>query len=203
MNDNHAVGAVRDSLATARDSLTEVHMSRPLEAIVQRGRARRRRHRLTGIAGAAAVAVGAALAVTALALGGHHPSTQLAAWTVAKQADGNIMVTIRELRDPAGLQSTLRADGVPASVRFSPARGQPNPCQAYDGSQRLYHKVLQDMRPGNLRGQSTIVIIHPSALPPGAAVGLQVSTAAGYVHRPGLHQLGIALVQASPRCTGS
>ena len=40
----------------------------------------------------------------------------LAAWTVAKQANGDITVTVRQLRDPSGLQSTLRADGVPASV---------------------------------------------------------------------------------------
>jgi len=40
---------------------------------------------------------------------------------------GDIKVTIRELRDPAGLQRTLRADGVPASVTFA---GQQNPaCQ--------------------------------------------------------------------------
>ena len=32
--------------------------------------------------------------------------------------DGTIYVTINELKDPAGLQSTLRADGVPASVTF-------------------------------------------------------------------------------------
>jgi DNA-directed RNA polymerase specialized sigma24 family protein len=44
-------------------------------------------------------------------------------------ADGLVDVTIRELRDPAGLQSKLRADGVPASVTFS---GQPNPsCRPY------------------------------------------------------------------------
>lgn len=45
-----------------------------------------------------------------------------AAWTVAKQADGNIHVTIRQLRDPAGLQRTLRADGVPAIVTFASHR---------------------------------------------------------------------------------
>ena len=44
------------------------------------------------------------------------PSARLAAWTVTRQADGDITVTVNELRDPAGLQRTLRADGVPASV---------------------------------------------------------------------------------------
>ena len=59
-------------------------------------------------------------------------TAQLAAWTVTNQADGGIRVTIRELRDPAGLQRTLRADGVPASVTFL---GHPNPaCHRYAGA---------------------------------------------------------------------
>ena len=67
--------------------------------------------------------------MTALLPSGHQPAAQPAAWTVATQADGNIRVAIRELRDPAGLQRTLRADGVPVSVTFT---GQPNPaCQPY------------------------------------------------------------------------
>jgi hypothetical protein len=35
---------------------------------------------------------------------------------VAKQANGDIKITIRELSDPSGLQSTLRADGVPGGA---------------------------------------------------------------------------------------
>ena len=51
--------------------------------------------------------------------------------TVDRQADRSIRVTIRELRDPAGLQHTFRADGVSASVTFT---GQRNPaCQGYPG----------------------------------------------------------------------
>jgi hypothetical protein len=39
----------------------------------------------------------------------HDPRTaRLAAWTVAKQANGDIKVTVRQLSDPSGLQSTLR-----------------------------------------------------------------------------------------------
>jgi hypothetical protein len=97
------------------------------------------------------VAAGAALAVAALTPASHpaghvtggvaggvagypasrQPAVQLTAWTVTRLADGNISVTIRELRDPAGLQSTLRAHGVPASVTFA---SQQNPaCQPYPG----------------------------------------------------------------------
>jgi hypothetical protein len=46
---------------------------------------------------------------------------QLAAWTVAKQANGDIKVTVRQLSNPSGLQSTLRADGVPANVTSWPS----------------------------------------------------------------------------------
>jgi hypothetical protein len=52
------------------------------------------------------------------AIGGGQGTAQLAAYTVATHPDGTIQVTIRELRDAAGLQRTLRADGVPANVTF-------------------------------------------------------------------------------------
>ena len=140
MNANDTVAVVRDSLTTAKDSLAGVHMNTPPDAIARNGRARRRWHRLTGLTGAMAVMAGTALAVTALAPSGHtasqsghpasHPRTaQLAAWTVAKQANGDIKVTIRELSDPSGLQSTLRADGVPANVT-SLAQHDPS-CRPY------------------------------------------------------------------------
>jgi hypothetical protein len=198
MNDSELMTAVRESFA-------DVHSRTPVEQIVSRSRAFRARRRLPGAAGALAVVAGAAVAATMLVPGGSHPvKAQLAAWTVARLADGNISVTIRELRDPAGLQARLRAAGVPASVRFMPVRsGQPNPCQGYNASQALQHKVIQSLRPGRRSGQTTILIIHPSALPSGAGVGLQVTSGAGYVHHPGGGRLGVALVRVSTQCTGS
>ena len=108
MNDSDTVDVVRDSLTTAKDSLVGVHVNTPLDAIVRNGRARRRRHRLTGLTGAVAVTAGMALAVTALASSGHpagqsgrpasHPLIAgLAAWTVAKQTNGDIKITVRML----------------------------------------------------------------------------------------------------------
>jgi hypothetical protein len=132
MNDAELVTSVRESVA-------EVHSTTPVEQIVSRGRAVRARRRIPGVAGALAVVAGAALAVTALApsghqashQGSHQPTARLAAWTVTKLADGNISVTINQLKDPAGLQSTLRSDGIPASVTFG---NQQNPaCQPYPG----------------------------------------------------------------------
>jgi hypothetical protein len=194
MNANDTVTVVRDSLTTAKDSLAGVHMNTPPDAIVRNGRARRRRHRLTGLTAATAVMAGTALAVTALAPSGHtasrsghlasHPLTaQLAAWTVAKQANGDIKVTIRQLSDPSGLQSTLRADGVPASVT---SLTQPDPsCRPYPMTQALFKSIYQGQKVA--RSGNTILIIHPSALPSGA--GVQIGAASGQqVGDRGLHQ---------------
>lgn len=200
MNDDELITIVRDSF-------TDVHSSTSVEQVVSRGRAVRARRWIPGMAGALAVVAAAAFAVTTLLPASHRPSHQpvarLAAWTVTKKADGTVYVTIRELRDAAGLQSKLRADGVPASVRFFPSRAGHNPCRKYDGSRSLQYKVVHGLHPAHLREQTIFLIIHPSALPTGAGVGIQVTSSAGYVHRAGDHRLGVALVQASPQCTGS
>jgi hypothetical protein len=227
MKANDTVAVVRDSLTTAKDSLAGVHMNTPPDAIARNGRARRRWHRLTGLTGAMAVMAGTALAVTALAPSGHtakqsgHPGTaQLAAWTVAKQANGDIKVTIRQLSDPSGLQSTLRADGVPASVT---SLGQQDlSCRLYPMTQALFKSIYQAQ---NAAGSgNTILVIHLSALPSGA--GVQLGAAIGQqVGDPGLYQAGgnqtihqpvhqtaarahnvalrVGLVYASQQCTGS
>jgi hypothetical protein len=199
-----AVDTVRGSLSTARDALTEVHMSTPLGTIVRHGRARRRRRRLTGLAGAAVVAVATVLAVTALLPGSHpagrQPRVQLAAWTVVQQPGGIIDVTMRELRDPAGLQAELRADGVPASVSFG--NGQQTLCRPYPGggftttaNPALFNSVFPPSPPG------ISVSIRPSALPNGTGVLL------AFLQRsqPGVPLIAMeaAVVQASPQCTGS
>jgi hypothetical protein len=228
MNDSDTVDVVRDSLTTAKDSLAGVHVNTPLDAIVRNGRARRRRHRLTGLTGAMAVTAGMALAVTALASSGHpasqsgpsasHPPiARLAAWTVAKQANGDIKITIRELSDPSGLQSTVRADGVPANVSSS-TQFDPS-CQLYPMTQALFTSVYQ-MGGGS---GNTVLVIHPSALPSGTGVqiGASVDGRAGdgnprqvagnqTVHQP-VHRvapradngvLRVGLVYASQQCTG-
>jgi hypothetical protein len=206
MNGNNTVDTVRDTLTTARDSLTEVHMTTPLDTIVRHGRARRRRHGLTGLAGAAAVAAGTVLAVMALLPAGHpashQPRVQLAAWMVVKQPGGIINVTIRELRDPAGLQAALRADGVPASVSFG--NGQQTACRSYPGGGFMTSAtpaLIDSVFPAG--PPSAAVSIRPSALPSGTGVLL------AFLQRSDPHsgmpviQIEGAVVQASQRCTGS
>ena len=220
-----------DVLTAVRDSLSEMPLASPPDAqtIMARGR-RTRRHRclIPGVTGTLAVAAGAALAV-ALAPAGHpadrqasgqasrQPAVQLAAWTVTKLANGKISVTIRELEDPAGLQSTLRSDGVPASVTFA---SRQNPaCRPYPAGTPLlervfpiHHKDLPQLPPkGNARlapahGRlpalprpsltSTVIVIDPSALPGNAGVQLGISHDGGLVLVP-------QVVYASSQCTGS
>ena len=171
MNDDELITVVREPFTT-------IHSATPVEQIVSRGRAIRARRRIPAVAGTLAVAAGAALAVTAVLPASHQPShpvrAQLAAWTVVKQANGGIRVAIHELRDPARLQHTLRADGVPVSVTFT---GQANPaCQPYGsgGSPGQHRHLLGSMvtaLPGhaNLR----VLVIHPSAFP--ASAGLAIA----------------------------
>ena len=188
--------------------------ARPLAAadVIRRGDRRHRRSitRLS-VGGLSATGVVAAVIISLIALppasrqASHPAHAQLAAWTVVKQADGTIFVKIRELRDPAGLQATLRADGVPASVVFYPGRpvaGQSawafvhfknNPCQEYSGGEGQAQNVVRGGSP------LTGVFLYPSAIPNGA--GVQIVATRNLSGPP--FPLFEWLVQASPQCTGS
>jgi hypothetical protein len=199
MNDNELSSMVCESVADIRSST-------PVDQIISRGHAvRARRRRVPAAAGALVVAGGAALGVTALAPSGHpapaaagkagsHPAVvRLAAWTVAKQANGEIDVTIRQLQHPAQLQATLRADGLPAHVSFS-TRSTDAVCQPYGLPGRVSPKMIFSVASPNDGRDGTIafITIHPSRLPSGAGLALISEKAL----------LGIGLVHASQQCTG-
>jgi hypothetical protein len=186
--------AFTSELITAvRESFAGVHSATPVEQIASRSRAVRARRRVPGLAAALAVAAGAVVAVTALAPGHHQPArppgVQLAAWTVVKQSDGTVSVTIRELRDPAGLQRTLRADGIPASVTFFGRT--PRSCQGYPLNVALVNRVFTSRYAGGF----PVMVIHVPAIPHGA--GVQINP----VPQP-VHNVAIGLVYATPACTG-
>ncbi len=115
MNDDDVITLVREQ----RDS---VHSVTPVEQIISRGRARRRR-RLNIIT---RLSVGAAAAVTALALGvtgAFTPAAKLGtirrvAYTLRHNADGTDTLTLNpgELLDPAQLESDFAQYGIPAKV---------------------------------------------------------------------------------------
>jgi hypothetical protein len=216
MNDNELSTMVRESVA-------DIHSATPVSQIISRGRAVRARRWVPGAAGTLAVAAVAALAVTALLPAGHpgtpasghgsiRPSSvRLAAWTVSKQANGDIDVTIHQLKDPAGLQATLRADGLPVNVSFSGSLLNPA-CQPYQGTGTA--AVTQ------IHGND--LVIDPSALPSGAGLAIFDEPGAGTPHpSPGTPTLGhpqhfsipplliklngplaVGLVYASQQCTG-
>jgi hypothetical protein len=227
MNDDELITAVRESF-------TDVHSTTPAAQIVKRGRTVRARRRVPGVAAAGAAAA-AAVAVS-VALPASHPAAShptaghpianhpasgpsvvhLAAWTVTRQADGSIKITFREAADAAGLQRTLRADGVPASVTFT---GQQNPaCQPYPASGRQAKPSPGNPYGGPLNGvvggplstgfhspaQSYTtpyaLVIHPSALPSGAGLQIRTSGTPGPADN---FLLNLMFVRASPQCTGS
>ena len=184
-----------DLITAVRESFTGVHSATGVDRIESRGRVLRTRRRAAGLAGAVAVGAAAAVAVTALGPAGHQPShqggIQLAAWTVVRQANGTIEVTLRQLRDPAGLQRTLRADGLPATVTFS---GQmPRSCQRFQTNLAQINRIFSSRQAGGY----PVMIIDPAALPAGAGVALNPPD------QWPITRVAFGLVQASPQCTGS
>jgi len=172
MNDDDMLTAMRSSLTSVKDSLTDVHMDRPPEAITARARARRLRRGLPGVS-AAGLALGLGLALT---LPGGHPAVSgsppaartvhvnLAAWSVNTTPSGQVNVTIRELKDPARLSKTLADAGVPVLLTSGRV------CDTgYDALlPRVVHK---------LGGSSDVVLtINPAAMPAGTKVVIGIGT---------------------------
>ena len=201
MTDDDVLTEVRHSLTAARDALADVRMSRPAETIMNRARKRRVRRGLT----AAAMAAGtAALAVTALLPGGTGPA-RLAAWTVTAQPGGRVVVTIRELRDPAGLQRTLHGDGVPATVRFGD-NNNPQSCLYYPLSPAQYYRLEPKVFPadnGDAQGENAFVI-DTAAIPAGVGLWITVGPVQDQAGQDGMSStsftFGWTFVYASGRC---
>lgn len=158
---------------------------------------RRRRFVLT-----AAVATACAGAVTATVLlteGGtppartHHPAGPAGPpWTVSQISGKAVRVTVRQLNNPAELQRTLRADGVPAYVRVVPlqvkhttrmVRGHRvtdtsvGPACTYmrpAPSSVPVRGALTNTEPsGGLDG--TAFVVHPAAIPRGYALTIEAA----------------------------
>src|SRR5580704_6821299 len=118
MNDTELTSRVRESVAN-------VHTATPAEQIISRGRAVRARRRINGAAGTLAAAGGITLVVAALLPSSHQPAAHLAAWTVAKQNNGDVYVPISFPRrtlccGSARLQKSLPPTSSPNSSRTEP-----------------------------------------------------------------------------------
>jgi hypothetical protein len=203
-----------DLATLVRDAVRDTHMTVPESDITRRARRLRTRRRVTA-GGAAVASLAAGLAMAALAAPASSPATgqaqnteQLTAWTVTKHPSGVIDVTIRELKDPAGLWARLRADGVPTNVSFS----GPNPaCQPYYPDYRYIPPMPPQFlgKPGDYpwvhsydngsvimsvpSPTDVTLVLRPARMPRGTA--FQIVALRGFIDAWGL-------VKISPTCTG-
>jgi hypothetical protein len=164
-------------LRAASDSLSAIPMASPpdVEAIMARGRTRRR-HRRSAVAGLSVTAA----AGTALALGltgvlgpARTPGTiRTASFTLVSNSNGTATLTInpKELLDPAALQSDLAQYGIPAKVTSG------NFCSSDPHPAGLSQVVsFYPAGPGTSTPQSGVqptITIDPSAMPAGAELSV-------------------------------
>lgn len=206
MNDAGVITAVKESYAG-------IHMDVPLDVIVRRGQRLRAHRRLPGLAGAAVIVAALALAVAVLvpgsgratAPGSSTGTQQLTAWTVVSQQGGSVKVILRGpyIRDVAGLQDKLRADGIPARVArigyLRPPLTVPG-CHVFRDwstgpggiSYTFWHKIFYGPHTGQQSNHAFWV--YRSAIPPGLGILVDIYYDGTY---------GLYAVKASPQCTGT
>jgi hypothetical protein len=176
MNDDETLAALRNSLTSVKESLTDVHLNRSGDAIRARARGRVVRRGLAG-AGAAGVALGVSLALT---VGGSGPAAarsvhvNLDAWSVNTLPDGLVYVDVRELVQPTLLRQTLARAGVPAIVTFGEF------CTDASGDDT---SILQQILGKTAQGGEPRLTIKPSAIPAGSELSIEIMSVA--VHKPG------------------
>jgi hypothetical protein len=163
MNDNDL--NFHDVIASVREPFARVRMVVPVEAVVARGQSIRRR-RLRTITGAAvAGAAASVLVILAILPGNHTAPVQLTAWTVITEPNGTVAVTIRDLRDPAGLQRALQAHGVPAIVRFHPNGSLMPSCMTFVPSRLATIERQVFVQPPTGSDGQFLLYINPAAVP--------------------------------------
>jgi hypothetical protein len=202
-----------DVITAVKASYAGIHMDVPLDVVVRRGRRLRTRRRLPGLAGAAGAAAALVLAVAAIVPGsgqatapdGRTGTGRLAAWTVVSQPNGSVRVALRwpGLRDVAGLQDKLRADGIPARVArigyLRPPLNVPG-CHVFGDwsagpggiSRALWRKIFYGPHSGQQSDHAFWV--YRSAIPPGLGVLVDIYYDGTF---------GLYVVKASPQCTGT
>ena len=205
MNDNDLMTAVREEFAPVR-------MGVAADTIMARGRAQRRLRRSRVAAGVLAVGLGAGLGIPALMSGNATGGATLAAWTVARQTDGSVTVTIREMRNLPALQAKLAADGARVAIGLgavTTAGGTPIAtgtgavtapawCLAPTADQAATPAALAF----HDQGQGYYLVIHPAKIPAGDMVRVGVTEGGGPVvpGSPALPGLFISMVRDSAGC---
>jgi hypothetical protein len=187
LNENHVFDVIRDRL-----SKLTVAKPPPVEAIVARGRARRRR---SGLAGMGLAAVGLAIALpviftsinpsapavaTHLRLGGGPVHVNLAAYSVDSNANGTVTVALaaKQSFNPRELRQALAQAGIAAVVNvgaFCQTADQPAGFQAVvSSSGRNWAAKSAQALAGHQTAQAklTAMVIKPSAMPKRAELSI-------------------------------
>ena len=206
MDDAEVITAVKASYAG-------IHMDVPLDVVVRRGRRLRAQRRLPGLAAAAVIVAALVLAVAAVVPGSGRATAPArgtgterpAVWTVVSQPNGSVRVALRGpyVRDVAGLQDRLRADGIPARVaRFKHLHLPLNVpgCYVFRDwspvpggiSYRLWLKIFYGPHTG--RQSNGAFWVYRSAIPRGLGVLVDIYYDGSF---------GLYVVKASPQCTGT
>jgi len=166
----------QDLLAAVREDFAGVRLNTAAETILADGgslRRKRNRRRVYG-AGVTALAAVAAISGVTLASGTSGASgtqdAQLTAWTVQKDADGTIDVTIHDLLNLTGLQQKLAADGAPAEV-VSDAH-YPAACVDHQAMTADMASVITN---GPAVPNGYAFVIHPAGIPSGSKLLLDVT----------------------------
>ena len=137
-------------------------------------------------------------------------NANLTAWTVTNGPRGTVNVTIRQLLDPAGLERTLRADGIPANVSCQdgePSDTPPLPSQCQqvamsdEANANLQAKILgwPLQAPSASTGYRFALNIHRPQIPKGIGIYLAVQADSSNQQ----WGWGLDLVKDTPACTGS
>jgi hypothetical protein len=177
-------------LDVMRKTLSDVRMDRPVEAIEQRGRALRRNRALLGVVAggglAAVVAVALALALVSHQSGtapaesgpvvggstaGGAPAMEQAAFTVVKQTDGSVELTLAYVKilNPEALQKALTDAGIPAVVKVDVL------CTPKGKELPESNEVFQAVAPDEPAAPYALVIV-PAKMPKNSVVYFSVYT---------------------------
>jgi hypothetical protein len=174
-----------DVMDQVRESFSALHMDRPVENVLARGRARRRR-RLAALTAAAAGTAGAAAAVT-LALGGAAPAhpgnlpghpgnppaasrstVRLAAYSVISgPRDSTTLILHKGAQypalDPSAVRQALAQHGIPALVTVGTF------CRPANGVEAGFDQFVH---PATLPDGSAEMVIDGSAMPAGTTLSI-------------------------------
>ncbi|HEY3734052.1 MAG TPA: hypothetical protein VGL63_09060 [Streptosporangiaceae bacterium] len=157
-----------DLLQTVREEFAQVRLTAPVDQILARGQALRRRHRLVSSLGAAAGTAGLAAALTVgLVSSSAITASAEAAWSVKSGPGHTVSLTIRDQPQsrPDGLRlvKALRAVGVSAVVRAT----LPGRCRQAPSSAIKIYAI-----PSKAGHHRTVIRIYARKIPAGSHVAI-------------------------------